>query len=636
MIGLRPHGPSSNRPQTARILAMADELHTDRSVNLIDLTNDLKWTLRCEGQTRPSIDRCFAIVVEAIRSVTGLTLYPVQIQGGLTMARRGIAEMQTGEGKTLTAILPATLFALSGKGCHVVTSNDYLAGRDAEELQPVYAAMGLSVGCVIDGMDDEARAEAYACDITYGTSKEMGFDFLRDCLRGGPTGYETEQHRLFSTGNNEQSAFKVQRGHFCAIVDEADSVLIDDAQTPLLIGVGVPQDYQKRALYRWSHEIARELIPEIDFSLQPKRRKVVLTESGCRRIMLAGKPAATDVVAVETLFEHVERALEAGFCFECDKHYTVKDEEIVLLGESTGRIMEGRKLQQGLHHALEVKEGLPITTSMKNAAQISVQGYFRKYRFLAGMTGTARNARKELRKVYKIGVTPIPTHRPCIRNVERPRVFATQAAKRNAVLEDVVRRTSAGRPVLIGTPSVQASEALAELFYERGVKHFLLNAQHEDLEASIVAHAGTAGTITIATNMAGRGTDIRLDDEALKAGGLHVIATEMHTSARIDRQLAGRSARQGDPGSFQQFLSLEDELLAVLTSNMRARWQAQARPNQQGEISTRWVGRFRKVQRQIERQAVKGRGRLLKQDVKQNETYERLGLNPYLESATQS
>jgi preprotein translocase subunit SecA len=598
--------------------------------DLLSRSRDLQWQARGGTPLRSLLVDVYALAIEATTRETSKTHYPVQIMGGVALFEGGIAEMQTGEGKTLTAVLPASLRAMAGKGAHVMTTNDYLASRDAEELAPIYARLGLTAGCILGPMQTDERREAYACDITYGTASEMGFDFLRDRMKTGTSEREGGRRAMFQTNLAEQAP--VQRGHYFALVDEADSILIDEARTPLIIGVEVANRSAMVSLYRWANQAIDQLQSGSDFIFDPQRRSAYLTDRGCRRVILLTKPVVLDSIDTERIFQHVEKAITARYGFTLDKDYIVTSQrEIAIVDESTGRQMEGRKWQDGLHQAMEAKEGVEITALTGAGAKVTIQTLFRKYEHLAGMTGTGASSRREFKRVYNRKVTVIPTHRRCIRRGRPPRVFATQAAKREAIVREVAQMVAAGRAVLIGTPSVSASEALALRLSQEGLTHRVLNAVQHAQEAEIVKEAGQPGRVTIATNMAGRGTDILLADEVRDAGGLHVIATEMHTSARIDRQLIGRAARQGDPGSYQFFLSLEDELLGTLEPSRLTRLQKRSRPDRQGELSRSWVKLFQKTQRKLERLHIKQRKLLLKQEKEQLKKYKRMGLDPFLE-----
>ncbi len=613
-----------------RIVKRSEEIRNWSDQELRRHAREIRWQAKTGVSLQTLLPDAYAMVREASRRTTGLLHFPVQIMGGIAMFEGHIAEMQTGEGKTLTATLPTFLRALAGLGVHVITVNDYLAERDAQLNSEIYKLLGLSVGCILTPMETDERRAAYAKDITYGTSKEMGFDFLRDRLRMGTGHRPDDRHHVFG-GRKFEGEQPVQRGHHFALIDEADSILIDEARTPLIIGLTMPNDAATVNLLRWSHRATKHFEPNKDFIYEPDRRTAYLTDAGCRRVLLLSKPSLLDTIDTERIYTHVEQALTAKYAFELDRDYVIVDDEVVIVDESTGRLMDGRKWQDGLHQAVEAKELVPITAATGQAARITVQDFFRQYSHLAGMTGTAVLARKELKKIYQIKVTPIPTNKPCIRAGRPARAFTTREAKREAIVEEIAKLNAAGRAVLIGTPSVEASELLATALKERDIPHTTLNARYHEIEAEIVSDAGQPGKVTIATNMAGRGTDIHLDPQVRENGGLHVMATEMHTSARIDRQLLGRAARQGDPGSYQFFLSLEDELLRCLTPEARQKLKDQARPNKQGELSGSWLNLFRKTQRFLERLHIKQRKLMLRQEKQRNKQYRQMGLDPYLE-----
>ena len=619
----------SNSQFVRQIKSLRDQSASLSDDDLKSAAVELRYRARSGESFLSLMPQAFAYALQAIHRTRGFHLHDVQILGGVTMVRQGIAEMKTGEGKTLTAVQPSFLYSLAGKGVHVVTVNDYLASRDAEELTPIYNLLGCETGCITTDMNPETRRQAYAKDITYGTSKEIGFDFLKDRLKVGAEEIDEARRNLFITGSEEEL---VQRSQFCAIVDEADSVLIDDARTPLLIGAPMPESPQKVNLFRWAARAIHKLVPQDDFILKAKQRQVFLTDPGCRKVMLLGKPALMEAIDAEAIYDNVERALEAKLFYQLDRHYTIHEEEVVIVDESTGRMMPGRKWQNGLHQAVEAKEGLPITAPTTDAARITVQSYFMRYQHLCGMTGTAWNARKEFRKTYRMKVQQIPTNKTTKRDKYSPRIFTTRLAKYEAIAIEIDQLLKAGRAVLIGTPSVGASEQLAAILTEMKISHLILNARYHKEEADIVKDAGQPGAVTIATNMAGRGTDILLHDSVRNAGGLHVIATEMHSSIRIDRQLIGRCSRQGDPGSYQFFLSLEDELLSNLPQNKIERWRNKARPDAKGELPQNWLRCFTSTQRFLEKQHYKQRKDLLKREQKQMQTYRRIGLNPFLEA----
>jgi len=584
---------------------------------------DLRWRAKSGIELTRLIPEAFALIREAARRTLGMEHYLVQIMGAIAIFEGGLAEMQTGEGKTLTALMPTFLRALPGRGSHVVTVNDYLAQRDADTMRPAYEMGGLTVGCIqTPQATDERRAE-YACDVTYGTAKELGFDFLRDRLRLDAENAGTPGEKL------------VQRGHYFALVDEADSVLIDDARTPLIISTTEPNRPAMVELYRWCAQRAQTLTPQNDFEYDPHKREAVLTEGGCRRVLLSGKPALVAAIEPEQIYRQIELALIGQHGFVRDRDYVIHDDEIVIVDESTGRMMDGRKWQQGLHQAIEAKEEILITPRTLAAAQVTVQRFFRQYAHVGGMTGTAISLRAEMRRTYRMQVTAIPTHRPCIRTGLAPRVFATWQAKAEAIAAEIEAMLADGRSVLVGTPSIEASERLSRTLLERSLHHEVLNARFLKEEAAIVSQAGRRGQVTIATNMAGRGTDIILEDEVRRHGGLHVIATEIHSSARIDRQLVGRAARQGDPGSYRFFVSLEDELLRCMRpaalAKIQARAAAQCRASGNLELSKEFLAVFYRAQRLLERLHAKHRQHLLKYEDQRFKSHRQMGLEPFLE-----
>ena len=605
-----------------RILKISRRL---QGVHLKAEADKQRERIQAGASFRDSLERTFAVTIEASRRAHGLEHYPVQVAGGVDLARNRVIEMQTGEGKTLTAILPVALHAMVGKGVHVLTANDYLAKRDAEFAKPILEQLGLSAGYVQSDMEDERRVLAYRCDVTYGTGTEMGFDFLRDRLRLGPRS-EVED----ALGRTRREELLVQRGHYFALVDEADHLLIDDATTPLLIALEQEEPASKQVLYRWASETASALKSQIDYEFDAERHAAHLTDSGLRKVALLRKPTSMLGISMEGIFEQVETSLVALRGFARGRDYIVSDDEVTIISESTGRQLTGRKWVRGLHFAVEAKEGVPFGRASATAAQITVQAYFGLYQNLAGMTGTAWNCRRELRKYYRTPVKIIPTHRPCMRQPQPTRIYRSRAAKYDFVVEEVRAVLEAGRAVLVGTPSVAASDTLATLLARHSVNHTVLNAVQHEHESETIAGAGKRGRVTIATNMAGRGTDIRLEDGVCRAGGLHVIATEIHTSTRIDRQLVGRAARQGDPGSFRFVLSLEDELFHHAPDLQRALQRKASRLGHE-ELSGAWIKYFRRVQEQVEHQG--RRNRLLSHvaATTRHELAIKSGLDPYLE-----
>jgi len=487
----------------------------------------------------------FAVVREASRRTLGMRHFDVQLLGGIILHQGRIAEMKTGEGKTLVATLPVYLNALTGEGVHVVTVNDYLARRDAEWMGAIYKFLGLDVGVIVHGLSFEERRAAYRCPITYGTNNEFGFDYLRDNMVVYP----------------EQI---VQRSLNYAIVDEVDSILIDEARTPLIIS-GAAEDSAQH--YVRFAQIAPQLRRGRDYEVDEKARTISITEEGLAKVeRLLGISDLFDDAHFE-LNHYLNQALKAKEFFQRDRDYVVKDGEVIIVDEFTGRLMPGRRYSDGLHQSIEAKEGVPVLKESQTLASITYQNYFRMYKKLAGMTGTAKTEEEEFRKIYGLDVVVIPTNKPMIRKDYPDLVFKTKEAKTRAIIRDIVERHKKGQPVLVGTISIEASEHLSRLLKREGVPHQVLNAKYHDKEAEIIKLAGQRGAVTIATNMAGRGTDIVLGEGVLELGGLHVIGTERHEARRIDNQLRGRSGRQGDPGSSQFYVSLEDDLMRLFGSD---------------------------------------------------------------------
>ncbi|WP_090826848.1 preprotein translocase subunit SecA [Paenibacillus sp. yr247] len=485
------------------------------------------------------LPEAFAVVREAATRVLGKRHYDVQLIGGMVLHEGRIAEMRTGEGKTLVGTLPVYLNALLGKGVHVVTVNDYLAQRDSAEMGQIYEFLGLTVGVNLNDLSHEEKQAAYACDITYGTNNEYGFDYLRDNM----VLYKEQM---------------VQRPLYFAVIDEVDSILVDEARTPLIIS---GQAAKSTDLYYAADRFVAKLKEEEDYTIDIKVRSVALTEEGVAK--------AERAFGIENLFDHqnvsinhhVTQALKARFIMKRDVDYVVQDDEVMIVDEFTGRIMTGRRYSDGLHQAIEAKEQLQVQNESMTLATITFQNYFRMYRKLAGMTGTAKTEEEELKKIYGLEVIIVPTNRPMIRKDMPDVVYKSENGKFRAVVEQIVERHKLNQPVLVGTVSIENSERLSEMLKKKGVQHKVLNAKYHAEEAEIVARAGQPGSVTIATNMAGRGTDIVLGEGVHEAGGLHIIGTERHESRRIDNQLRGRAGRQGDPGSSQFYLSLEDELM---------------------------------------------------------------------------
>ncbi len=580
---------------------------------------ELKHVAMLGASKRELIVRGFPMVVESARRCLGMVHHDVQLHCGIEAVHGRIAEMKTGEGKTLTASLIGYLFSLYGQGVHMVTFNEYLAERDCEHLSNVYRMLGMTVAVLTEKLTGSDRAAAYQCDITYGAAKEFGFDFLRDRL-------------LSSNGDSAQSG--VMRGTKYALIDEADSILIDEARTPLIIGVEDPaQTKFNSACARWACQYANRFLEQQHFKYDPMSQRVTLTADGVMLARLLPAPGLVQAASVSELYEFIHNAIKACRDLIKDRDYAVRNGEVVIIDEYTGRLAEGRQWQRGLHQAVQAKEGLEITPATRTAASITVQSFFRRYKLFGGMTGTAWTSRHELWKVYRKRVARIPTHRPVNRSPWEPRVFANTQQKFAAVSKSAAALVEQGRSVLIGTRSVKQSEALAQVLDTHGLKYQILNAKHLAREAEIIAAAGECPTVTIATNMAGRGTDIRLSDNVRKAGGLHVILTEIHPSARIDWQLIGRGARQGDPGSFQMFVALDDEILELGYGVEKAKQFARKYEKTSSE-RLKWTFRlFMRAQRIIERRYLIDRLILLRNDFEKKKSYGEMGQDPYLSEA---
>jgi len=494
------------------------------------------------------LPEAFAVVREAAKRVLGERPYDVQLVGGIALHQGKIAEMKTGEGKTLASTLPIYLNALAGRGVHVVTVNEYLARRDAEWMGKVYNFLGLAVGLTTSNQPYEVKRNAYAADITYGTNNEFGFDYLRDNMAA------KKEHI-------------VQREAYFAIVDEVDSILIDEARTPLIISA--PDEESTDKYYRFA-EIAKTLTAEEDYNIDEKLKAATLTEAGIAKIEKA--------LGVDNIYEsgdiqtahHIEQALKAQTLMHRDQNYVIKDGQVIIVDEFTGRLMAGRRYSEGLHQAIEAKEGVEIKRETRTMATITFQNYFRLYEKLGGMTGTAKTEEEEFYKIYGLEVLVVPTNKPIVRDDKNDLIYQTEMAKYQATARDIKERHEKGQPVLVGTISVEKSELLSDILKREGVPHEVLNAKHHEREAEIVAGAGQKDAVTIATNMAGRGTDIKLGEGVREVGGLHVIGTERHESRRIDNQLRGRCGRQGDPGSSQFYVSMGDDLMRIFGSERMA------------------------------------------------------------------
>jgi preprotein translocase subunit SecA len=681
--------PAARRLARAALLVPAIRFYEQKYGNLSDAdlvarVNRLRGLARSGIVNEHVVAEAFGLCSIAIWRELGMLPFDVQLAAGVVMHEGGLVELATGEGKTLTAALPTVLNALTAKGVHVTTVNDYLARRDAEWMAPVYHRLGLTVGVlqmkssprspspnlhIVYGIEDAERAEAYRCDITYGTASEFGFDFLRDRLkvRGGQAAKAPFWAPWVADVGPVKLDPRVQRELHYAIVDEADSIFIDEARTPLIISAPTREATpEEQIVYRWADQVARGMTPHEHFFIDIKKEKIEMTESGRAVVRYSNPPGGPNSKAMDKLFEAIEKSLHAHFRFVRDHHYMVVKDKVVIVDESTGRPMPDRHWREGLHQAVEAKEGAPIHLAADHAAQITFQSYFRQYKKLAGMSGTVIQNARELRRVYKLRTVLVPTNRPVIRERWHDRVYPTEAAKFDAIVREVVAMQKQGRPVLIGTRSVEKSEALAQRLKKAGVEHQVLNAKQNEQEAMIVAQAGRPGAVTVATNMAGRGTDIKLggaldemekavrddpnlsDDEkrhkieelraewqilhqrVVAAGGLHVIGTERHEAIRIDRQLLGRSGRQGDPGSGQFFLSLEDQILEAVGTNKQLALQELGR---KGGVDAwdQYAGLFVIAQKRTERKHYRQRLDLLHYERQRKELLADIGADPFVD-----
>ncbi|CAN7640911.1 preprotein translocase subunit SecA [Mesorhizobium sp. LjNodule214] len=624
----------ATRPRVEAINAMENEMRALSDADLRGRTEKFRQDIANGASLDDLLIPAFATVREAARRVLGMRPFDVQLIGGMVLHNGGIAEMRTGEGKTLVATLPVYLNALAGNGVHVVTVNDYLATRDSEWMGRVYKFLGLAVGVIVHGLSDEERRVAYAADVTYATNNELGFDYLRDNMK-----YERAQ--------------MVQRGHSYAIVDEVDSILVDEARTPLIIS-GPLED--RSEMYNTIDAFMLQLGPA-DYEIDEKQKTSIFTEDGTEKLenLLrdAGLLKGESLYDVENvaIVHHVNNALKAHRLFQKDKDYIVRNDEIVIIDEFTGRMMPGRRYSEGLHQALEAKEHVTIQPENQTLASVTFQNYFRLYKKLAGMTGTALTEAEEFGNIYNLDVTEIPTNLPVIRRDEDDEVYRTVEEKYKAIVKEIREASANGQPTLVGTTSIEKSEQLAERLRKEGFKNFeVLNARHHEREAAIVAQAGKPGAITIATNMAGRGTDIqlggnadmriaeelgdlpegpereakeqairddiaRLKEKALAAGGLYVLATERHESRRIDNQLRGRSGRQGDPGRSKFFLSLQDDLMRIFGSERMDGMLQKLGLKEDEAIIHPWINKaLEKAQKKVEARNFDIRKNLLKYD----------------------
>ena len=575
-----------------QIEALATEMERLSDDELKGKTEEFKSRYQNGETVDDLLTEAFAVVREGAKRVLGLYPYPVQLMGGISLHEGNISEMKTGEGKTLTSTMPVYLNALTGKGVHVVTVNEYLASRDASEMGQLYTFLGLTVGLNVNSLSKEEKKEAYACDITYSTNNELGFDYLRDNM----VLYKEQM---------------VQRPLHYAVIDEVDSILIDEARTPLIISGSAQKSAQ---LYMQANAFVNTLKKE-DYTYDEKTKGVQLTEAGMTKAERSfGIDNLFDISHV-TLNHHITQALKAHASMHLDVDYVVQDGEIVIVDQFTGRLMKGRRYSDGLHQAIEAKEALEIQNESMTLATITFQNYFRMYEKLSGMTGTAKTEEEEFRNIYNMNVVMIPTNRPIARDDRADLIYATMDGKFRAVVEDIAERNQKGQPILVGTVAIETSEIISKYLSKKGIRHNVLNAKNHEREAEIILEAGQKGAVTIATNMAGRGTDIKLGEGVKEVGGLAVIGTERHESRRIDNQLRGRSGRQGDPGVTQFYLSMEDELMRRFGSDNMKSMMSKLGMDDTQPIQSRMVSKaVESAQRRVEGNNFDARKRLLEYD----------------------
>ena len=608
------------KPLISKINELETSMSKLKDQEFVNKTHDYKKRIKSGEPLNAILPECFALVREAAKRVLGERPYDEQLIGGIILNNGGIAEMKTGEGKTLVSTLPAYLNSLEGKGVHIVTVNDYLAKRDSDWMGKVFKFLGVSTGCITSEIEDDLRKKNYACDITYGTNNEFGFDYLRDNMK-----YSLEE--------------MVQRNHHYCIVDEVDSILIDESRTPLVIS-GKVED--KSNLYMTANEFIK-LLQKQDYELDEKNKNAILSDIGIDKIeklsyqkgILKNKnfydPQNLDLV------HHVNQALKANFLFKKDTDYIIKDGKVQIIDEFTGRVLDGRRFSDGLHQAIEAKENVNIQEENQTLASITYQNYFRLYKKLSGMTGTAMTESEEFFDIYKLNVISVPTHKKMIREDMNDKIYRTEKEKNEAILKKVIECNKNGQPVLVGTTSIDKSEKISSLLNKNKLKHNVLNAKHHEQEARIIAEAGQTGSVTIATNMAGRGTDIKLggnknfisDDKSLKKsnqfdedqkkvkslGGLFILGTERHESRRIDNQLRGRSGRQGDPGKSLFYLSLEDDLMRLFGGNQIDGMLKKLGLKQNESIDHPWINKaIERAQKKVEARNFDIRKTLIKFD----------------------
>ena len=629
-----------------RIDSLEESMKALDDTRLRRLGRSLSYRARAGEPTDELLIETFAATREAGRRTLGMRHYDVQLLAGIALVHGSIVEMQTGEGKTLVATLPLMLYALAGRGAHLATVNDYLAKRDAEWMQPIFKALGLSVGIVESEMDFEARRNAYAKDVTYGTAKEFGFDFLKDRLmqRELKEGRINLGATLMGEARSGDSKL-LQRPYWFVLVDEADNVLIDEARTPLIIsspdGEMGEREQRKAALFHFACKLADTMVEDMHYEYDPQKRSAELLGVGRSNIRASTRPRLVDSVSMLELYDSVELALRGKIAFIRDRHYVVRDkkdepgQEIVIIDEFTGRIAEGRSWRDGLHQAVEAKEGLEVKTGRGgHAARITIQDLFARWPNLAGMTGTIATSAGEIGRTYDVGIAIVPTNRPAIRQRLKPKVCKSYDEKLLEIVRDIKDVHITGRPILVGTRSIDKSEDLSKILASEGLTHTVLNARNVASEAEIVAAAGGRNQITVSTNMAGRGTDIKLGDGVEELGGLHVICTELHDSARIDRQLVGRCGRQGDPGTWRQFLAVDDDILVEGYGPKRAKRIGRRLQRQIKGNPERLLAFFQRAQQRVEARHRRQRRALEYMERQKAESHIQMSQDPYLDAAS--
>jgi preprotein translocase subunit SecA len=634
--GTRPAITAAATRVVREVGKLGPEMEALDDVSLRRLGRSLSYRAKAGEPIDTLIVESFAATREAGRRRLGMRHYDVQLLAGAALVKGAILEMQTGEGKTLVATLPLVLFALAGKGAHLATVNDYLARRDAEWMGPIYEALGLKVGVIESEMDFDARRQAYACDVTYGTAKEFGFDFLKDRLMNREIVEGRGDLGAVLTGTSAGATAKLlQRPFWFALVDEADNVLIDEARTPLIIASppGAAQATEQ-ALFRFAARAAAELEANEDFEQDPRKHTCELLGRGRSRVRAIDRPPELDATSLLAIYDAVERACKARQFYIRDRQYVVRDGKIVIIDEFTGRAAEGRTWRDGLHQAVEAKEELEATVPSGHAARITIQDLFARWPHLAGMTGTIATSRRELARTYDVAVDVVPTNKPAIRKRLPAVVTADYSSKFERIVTEIAELHAVGRPVLIGTRSIDKSEDLSRLLEAAGLPHTVLNARHIAQEAEIVAGAGERGQITVSTNMAGRGTDIKLGEGVAELGGLHVICTELHDSARIDRQLVGRCGRQGDPGTWRQYVALDDEILIAAYGPKRAKQIAASLRGRLGGNPERLLVAFKRAQRRVEARHRRQRRVLEYVERQRAEAHIQMSQDPYLDAAS--